>query len=393
MTEEFIQKSILVHGYKYNYSKVYYKSAKEKVVIICKTHGEFSQVPFSHTKGMGCRKCGTEKRSLRDACTAGEMFAAKAIEKHGDVYDYSKVYYKNSLTPVIIICNEHGEFLQTPNHHLSGVKCTLCATKIRAKKRTLTTNMFIAKAMETHGDKYDYSKVDYKKAIEYIIIICKKHGEFLQIPISHTRGKGCKKCGTESTSVKVCLTNDTFIQRATETHGDKYDYSKVDYTRIVNNVIINCKTHGEFLQTPNNHLRGAGCPICINKTESILYDKIKLIYPSLLTQFKQYWCKKNRNLPYDFCISELKIIIELDGPQHFKQIMNWSSPEEQFENDKYKEECANKNGYSVIRLLQQDVYYDTYDWVKELCDAIEEIKTSNEITNIYLCKNDEYDLF
>jgi hypothetical protein len=98
-------------------------------------------------------------------------------------------------------------------------------------------------------------------------------------------------------------------------------------------------------------------------------------------------------LPFDFCIPEYKIIIELDGPQHFQQISNWSSPEEQFENDKYKETCANDNSYSVIRLLQEDVFYDTYDWVKELCETIEEIKNGDEVVNVYLCKNGEYDAF
>ena len=73
--------------------------------------------------------------------------------------------------------------------------------------------------------------------------------------------------------------------------------------------------------------------------------------------------------------------------------MNWSSPEEQFENDKYKEKCANDNGYSVIRLLQEDVFNDTYDWVKELCETIEEIKNDDEVVNVYLCKNGEYDAF
>jgi very-short-patch-repair endonuclease len=117
------------------------------------------------------------------------------------------------------------------------------------------------------------------------------------------------------------------------------------------------------------------------------------IYPSLLTQFKQDWCKRTNHLPFDFCILEYKIIIELDGPQHFIQISNWASPEEQQENDKYKEECANQNGYSVIRLLQEDVFYDTYDWVKELCEAIEKVKINEGIINKRLCKNGEYDQF
>ena len=162
---------------------------------------------------------------------------------------------------------------------------------------------------------------------------------------------------------------------------------KVSYTKI----IFNCdKCVNEYETYLSNN---TGCPFCINKTENKLYEKLKPFYPTILSQFKQEWCKKLRHLPFDFVIPEYKIIIELDGPQHFQQISNWSSPEEQFENDKYKEKCANDNGYSVIRLLQEDLFYDNYDWVKELCETIEEIKTGDEVVNIYLCKNGEYDKY
>jgi very-short-patch-repair endonuclease len=141
---------------------------------------------------------------------------------------------------------------------------------------------------------------------------------------------------------------------------------------------------------------GSWCPYCVNKTETKLYEKISQIYPTLERQFKQDWCKKIKHLPYDFCIPEHKIIIELDGRQHFQQVSNWCSPDEQFENDKFKEECANQNDYSVIRLLQEDVWYDRYDWVQKLYKRIEEIKINNEnnqITNIYLSEHDEYEQF
>ena len=110
-----------------------------------------------------------------------------------------------------------------------------------------------------------------------------------------------------------------------------------------------------------------------------------------MTQFKQDWCKNISYLPFDFCIPEPKTIIELDGIQHFIQVSNWSSPEITFENDKFKEKCANENGYSIIRILQEDVWNDTYDWCKELCDTIQEIINNKKVVNIYLCKNGEYE--
>jgi very-short-patch-repair endonuclease len=140
-------------------------------------------------------------------------------------------------------------------------------------------------------------------------------------------------------------------------------------------------------------INGQWCRFCVNKTEYKLYEKIQPLYPSLIQQFKQDWCKNINHLPFDFCIPEHNIIIELDGRQHFEQISNWSSPEEQLENDKYKEKQANDNNYSVIRILQEDVFYDTYDWFKKLCDAIEEIINGDDIVNIYLCENDEYKEF
>jgi very-short-patch-repair endonuclease len=139
--------------------------------------------------------------------------------------------------------------------------------------------------------------------------------------------------------------------------------------------------------------KNSGCPHCQNKTETILYEYLYNIYLNIIKQYKVDWCKNIRFLPFDFCIKENKIIIELDGRQHFEQVSNWSSPEEQFENDKYKEKCANDNGYSIIRLLQEDIFYDKYDWKTELINNIEKIKIDNIIQNIYMCKNNEYEKF
>ncbi len=98
-------------------------------------------------------------------------------------------------------------------------------------------------------------------------------------------------------------------------------------------------------------------------------------------------------LPFDFVLEDIKIIIELDGGQHFKQVRDWKSPEEQQKIDKYKMDCANNNGFSVIRILQEDVFSDSYNWLDELKNNIEKIRAENIIQNIYMCKNNEYDIF
>jgi very-short-patch-repair endonuclease len=103
------------------------------------------------------------------------------------------------------------------------------------------------------------------------------------------------------------------------------------------------------------------------------------------------WCKKNKYLlPFDFSIPELNIIIELDGKQHFEQVRNWDNPDLIQKRDKYKMALANENKFSVIRLLQLDVYHNKFNWLEELNNNIEKIKTENKIQNIFMSKNNDY---
>jgi|688.fasta_scaffold192500_2 very-short-patch-repair endonuclease len=154
---------------------------------------------------------------------------------------------------------------------------------------------------------------------------------------------------------------------------------------------FNCdKCSHDFETLLYNVKSGYWCPYCVNKTETKLYKILKEKYPTIIHQFKVEWCKNKTYLPFDFCIPEYKIIIELDGPQHFIQIMNWKSPEEQLITDTYKEKSANQNGFSIIRLLQPDVLTDKYDWLYELTTNIDKIISEGKVQNIYMCKNDEY---
>ena len=120
-----------------------------------------------------------------------------------------------------------------------------------------TTNYFIEKSIKIHGNKYDYSKVNYFDISTKVEIICPKHGSFWQTPNNHYNKKGCKKCHVDN----KFLTNKQFIEKSVIIHKDLYDYSLVEYINIRSKVKIICKNHGVFEQVPNYHLSGNGCPI------------------------------------------------------------------------------------------------------------------------------------
>jgi hypothetical protein len=201
-----------------------------------------------------------------------EEFIYKAKLVHGDKYDYSLVNYNGSGNYVKLICYKHGEFIQKANSLLNGYGCKYCGGN------HMTTLDFIEKAELAHGNTYNYSKVNYVNAKTNIIVICKKHGEFIQNARSHLRGNGgCHKCAYN------ILSNEEFIQKAKKIHGDKYDYSLTKY--ILNKGIIKilCPIHGKFEQRADVHLNTKfGCKQCSldniksNSTEFII--KAKLIH-------------------------------------------------------------------------------------------------------------------
>lgn len=262
--KQWIQEAIKVHANKYCYDKVDYRGNKVKISIICLNHGEFWQTPGKHLIGQGCPKCKNQRvGKCLQSNTA--KFIENSVKIHGKKFDYSKVEYIGSHSKVCIICPEHGEFYQPPTNHLSGNGCPKCAWKYKRGKYRLTTlEAFLSQAKEIHGDKYDYSKVEWRNTYTRITVICPIHGEFSQIPQNHIRLKcGCRKCGREIAKTKVNKYSTLFfIEKAKEVHSDRYDYSKVQCFNATDKVEITCYTHGKFEQIANQHLQGHGCPKC-----------------------------------------------------------------------------------------------------------------------------------
>ena len=186
-------------------------------------------------------------------------FINKAIIKHGNKYDYSLVEYIHSRENVIIICPIHGLIPQTPDRHLYSFGCSFCGIESRTKSRTPSKEEFIDKAIIKHGNKYDYSLVEYVNGKTNVIIICPTHGPFMQVSRTHLAGHGCQSCGG-----KIQSTKEEFIDKAIIKHGNKYDYSLVEYVNGKTNVTIlcPCPCGYSFLQRPDKHLAGHGCQSC-----------------------------------------------------------------------------------------------------------------------------------
>lgn len=154
---------------------------------------------------------------------------------------------------------------------------------------------------------------------------------------------------------------------------------------------FSCETcHNDFVIALCDASKGGWCGKCKHKTEIKLFTILKETWPSTVHQFKQDWCMKKNHLPFDFCIPGKKVIIELDGRHHFTQVSNWTTPEACLENDVFKQKCANENGYSVVRIIQKDVWLDKYDWRTKLQETIDGIH-DGDCMNVFLCENGEYD--
>jgi very-short-patch-repair endonuclease len=208
--------------------------------------------------------------------------------------------------------------------------------------------------------------------------------------------KWCKYCAhqelCEIESCKMCFNNSFASVERSKYWSKENKLNPIQVFKSSNKKYkFDCNYCNNTFETSVSDItRDVWCPLCINKTERKLYEKLKELFPTIITQFKVDWCINKKHLPFDFVIEERKVIIELDGPQHFKQIASWLSPEETFTIDLYKIDCANKNNFSIIRILQEDVLYDRYDWLDELTKNIEKISNENIIQNIFMNKNDEY---
>jgi hypothetical protein len=429
-TKEFIERCRQHHGDYYDYSKVVYTHNNEKVEIICPRHGAFEQVARNHGSGRGCHQCALEKIGKAHKKTTRE-FVRDARKVHGDAYDYSNTVYRGVLKRLNVVCARHGLFTLTARRHLEGSGCPGCgfgrpsgeelkrlfikrhgnrydyslvdfvnvkplSEKIdiicpvhgvfsqsaqahkklgcdecgKIKHRCKTEDI-VKQFIETHGDRYDYSTVEYVNAKTPVAITCKEHGVFMQLVSCHRKGKGCGKCGN-------CWkkTKEEFVEDAIAVHGDRYDYSLSKYVKNDVKLKIICPNHGVFKQTPNSHVSAKnGCPKCAATKGEVAVEKaLNDLGLDYVVQYSFNDCltAKGKKSRFDFAVftgSSLFCLIEYDGLQHFRSVKRFGG-KETFdyvrECDRLKNEYCDLNNLKLFRISYRDLDKISADYLRDL---------------------------
>ena len=258
-TEEFIKKAQKVHGDRYDYSKVEYVDNKTKVCIICLKHGVFWQRPSHHTDGRGCKKCATE-------VTAAKLryWTEARCYEEASRYKEMKSFRMKSEDAYNAALKHHW----LKNYTWLSYKIDVSNPK--KKRQSYTQDEIIDRLRTIFGDRYSYEKVEYKAMKVPITLVCHEkdangieHGEFFMRPDNiFSSNQACPKCYDARRSRLQRKPVERFIEEATKVHGGLYEYHKVEYINGRTKVCIVCPIHGDFWQSPTNHLRGKGCPHC-----------------------------------------------------------------------------------------------------------------------------------
>jgi len=335
-----------------------------------------------------------------------DEFLNKAKNKHGDIYTYENSIYVKSVEKIEITCSIHGNFWIMPPAFLMGQGCAKCAHEKRAdtnRKNALSQRMsyatFHSRAIEIHGNFYDYSSVHFKGIKHHITIKCPIHGMFEQLAQAHIHNKqGCPQCfkdqrvvssknvgyvklgysRTADSNKTRILSNEEYIDRAIKKHGNVYDYSDIDYTGTKNNIDIICKKHGTFNQSPSDHLQGNGCQKCSTFATSFM-EQQWLEYMKISEDNQQIWLTINgKRLKVDGFDAATNTIYEffgdfwhgnLNNPKYKPDGINPKNKktyQQLYDDTQNRIDLIQHNGYNIKYIWEQD-------WIK-IRDKINENK-------------------
>ena len=356
-TKEVIQQAQKVHGDKYDYSKTKYRSARESFTVVCPEHGPWETTHHSHIINRhGCQPCGAQKQA-----PSLEEIKQKFRSKHGEFYDYDQVVWDNTNGPgwhkkVIIGCPKHGLFEQTPAvHYYQGAGCLQCGKEKSSKRQRKKKDVFFKQARDRHGERYDYSKTVYKGDQKNIDIGCKTHGVFTQRADHHLNGCGCPSCHHDRLAIEFAYNYDQFLQRAKETHNNKFKYVKESWISYQDEITVICPKHGQFGIVAKNHANGSGCSICNTSRLGRSVEKALMNYDVTYTKEKRFKdCRNIHPLPFDIYLDEYEALIECDGEQHYHPRENGLFTADKVieiqHRDTIKNKWAEERGIPLIRI-------------------------------------------
>lgn len=244
--------------------------------------------------------------------------------------------------------------------------------------KKFNTQIFIDKSKEIHGDKYNYSQVDYKNCDTKVKIKCPEHGIFEQIPYLHyKKGSGCIKCAEKKVGASFRKNNENFIQEAKNIHNNFYDYSKTKYEKAQKVVKIICPEHGVFTQTPTNHLSGKGCKKCYN-------NKVR---DRLLLSTEEFILRAELVHDYKFDYSNVvyeggRVKVKIKCPEHgiFEQ-----TPENHLSNRGCKKCRSSKGEKEIRKILKENSIKFKEQHTFELCRHINKLPFDFYLPEYNLC--------
>jgi len=326
---EFLDKARDKHGYKYQYLNLTDKILSTDDIELEYNGAKYTQKVCKHLMG----RC-PEKNIPRKTTS---KFIEECKNTWGDKYDYSLVEYSGALKKIKIIY-DGLIYEQDAVSHLSG----------QAPEKNLTKESFIKKSIKKHGDKYDYSLVNYVSG-DTVVLIGYKGIFYLQKPYHHLSGS-CP----ENAKLAVRKTTRKFVIESNIVHDFKYNYDKTNYVRNQLKVTITCPIHGDFTQTPLSHIQGSGCPYCNeSRGEFEIAKFLKKYNINYSRQHKFPDCRNIFELPFDFYIASAGMVIEFDGLQHFQPVEHFGgikAYEALKINDKIKSDYCEENYINLIRI-------------------------------------------
>jgi hypothetical protein len=321
-----------------------YQTNSIPIKCICKNGHVCYPFPSSVQQGQGiCKICAG-----KDPLVAENRFRDQIKRLNGTIIGR----YINITTRVKCICSHNHECYPTPHSiNLGEGMCKICTGKdFETAKRNFYKSIIRLGGIVIGKYINSFTLVD---------CICKEGHNCNVYPNGIQQGRGmCPTCSGKNSVLPKQRFYESVIKMGGKTIGE--------YIGSGERVKCICKEGHVCCPRPSGIQQGYNiCNTCTRKTERKFYDYFSTEFPGLIAQFKAEWCKNEKtkkHFPFDFCFPDVMLIVEIDGPQHYRQISNWRSHVEQNIRDKYKVKCALDNGYTVIRMCQEEIYYDIINW-------------------------------